>query len=376
MLLDDGTKITFLKPGETYKFMGIHQSNKTDVSNLELKLSNIVEQRSHIVWSSNLSDYNKILASNIFVNSSLQYYFWSCKFRIDFLKDMDRSIRNVMNVCGSKHTNIMNDIIYLPRHKGGRGLRSIENMYKEIKIKSAIKVKLDSDPRMKIVNKFHQMHLVTNSYSLFKEAKKYCSEKHLEMQCDNEIISISGSENTLTSSDGNIISKIKVTLKRLYEMELVNNIVSSTWQGIIMKIRMQDEFIISGFYSWLTYWKSCPTSTISEVMLLISQTLSTKCYLKYRSKDDQMDTKCRLCHIGEESVKHLLSNCGELVKKMYLDRHDYALKCFFFPMLVKLGLICKSPFWYSAEKVKPCCENENYIVYWDMPEYRGTGTSS
>ena len=47
-----------------------------------------------------------------------------------------------------------NECIYLPRHKGGR-LRSEENMYNDVKMKSAAKVKLDNDPHMKIVNKFH-----------------------------------------------------------------------------------------------------------------------------------------------------------------------------------------------------------------------------
>ena len=37
MILEDGTKIIFLKPGETYKFMGIHQSSKTDLDILESK---------------------------------------------------------------------------------------------------------------------------------------------------------------------------------------------------------------------------------------------------------------------------------------------------------------------------------------------------
>ena len=49
-------------------------------------------------------------------------------------------------------------------------------------------------------------------------------------------------------------------------------------------------------------------------MLLINQTLSTKCFFKYTLNDEQMDTKCRLCHTGEESVKHLMSNRWEFVR--------------------------------------------------------------
>ena len=59
-----------------------------------------VQQRSHIIWSSDLSDWNKVTATNIFVNSSVEYFFWGCKFRIAFLQELDRAIRIVMNICG------------------------------------------------------------------------------------------------------------------------------------------------------------------------------------------------------------------------------------------------------------------------------------
>ena len=72
-----------------------------------------------------------------------------------------------MNTLGAKHTNIMNDILYLPRSKGGRGLISIERLYKESKIKTAVKVAQDPDKRMQIVKQFHIKVMNTTSYSLF-----------------------------------------------------------------------------------------------------------------------------------------------------------------------------------------------------------------
>ena len=63
------------------------------------------------------------------------------------------------------------------------------------------------------------------------------------------MISIFGPEGVLHSNDENfIMNKIKIILKSLYETELIYNILSSTWQGNIMKTRMEDEFIISGYY--------------------------------------------------------------------------------------------------------------------------------
>ena len=372
MIMDDGTKISFLKPDETYKFMGVHESNKFDIDGLERGLATTVEQRTHIIWSSMLSDHNKVIATNVFVNFSLQYYFWSCKFRIDFLKEMDRTVRRVMNVCGAKHTNVMNEVLYLPRKKGGRGLKSIESMYKEIKIKSAAKTKSDPDPRMNIVNRYHQHHLSSNSYSLFKEANRYCKEMQLEMLCDTEVISISIADETISTTTDNFMDKLKTLLKNEQLKSQFNVILGSNWQGTITKIRSEDEFIVSDYNWWLMNWKSCPTTTVSAVMLLLYQTLSTKCFLKYRLNDKDMDTTCRLCNTGIESVKHLLSNCGELAKKVYMDRHNSALKCFFGPLLVKLGFCSKSNFWFSTESIKPSYENERYRVYWDIPEYNGS----
>ena len=55
-----------------------------------------------------------------------------------------------------------------------------------------------------------------------------------------------------------------------------------------------------------------------------------------------------------------------------MDRHNSALKCFFGPLLVKLGFCSKSNFWFSTESIKPSYENERYRVYWDIPEYNGS----
>ena len=100
---------------------------------------------------------------------------------------------------------------------------------------------------------------------------------------------------------------------------------------------LEDETKMKGSFDWLSRWKSCPTSTISEMMLLIYQTLDTKCYREHLKTSGAevaaSDTICRLCKKGQESVKHLLSNCGELVKKVYVNRHNDALKCFFLSFL-------------------------------------------
>ena len=110
-------------------------------------------------------------------------------------------------------------------------------------------------------------------------------------------------------------------------------------------------------------------------MLLLYQTLDTKCYRKHLNpaghENEVFDTTCRLCNQGKESVKHLLSNCSMLVKKVYTKRHNDALKCFFFELLYKLGFMENVPPWFAQVDVKPEYESDNYLVQWNVPEYSG-----
>ena len=372
IVLDDGSKIECLKTGESYKFFGIYQSIRLDRDSLETTLMKKVEQRTHVVWKSDLYDANKVAATNTFVSGCVEYYFWGCNMRIDFLQDLDRCIRRVMNTCGMKHTNTMNAGLYLTRCKGGRGLKSTECSYKDIKIKAAMKLKSNNDPRMELVNQFHQIHFNTQSYSLFKETLRYSEEKGLKVRCEQKLLVISDPTTEVSSIQDGCNGKLRNLLKSTNETTNLHEILASTWQGVILKTMVEDETIVNGNFNWLSKWRTCPSSTISELMNLLYQTLNTMCYKKHRtSAEEIVDTRCRLCHGGEESVKHLLSNCGDLAKQVYTQRHNNALKCFFFPMLKRCGFIDEIPPWFSAKEIKPEYENENYLVRWDVPEYSG-----
>ena len=356
-----------LKPHESYKYMGVPQSTKNEINQLQEKLLIVVKQRTHIVWSSSLSDYNKVMASNIFVNSSISYYFWTLKFTIEFLQAVDRCIRETINILGGKHTNIMNAVLYTPRSKGGRGLNSVERMYKETKIKAAVKLIQNTDGRMALVKQFHINNYKSNSYSLFKEAKKYAVEFDIPLELDTLLDNNENS--TLKSIE---YSEISRELVKHRTASNINIILNSTWQGMNYKCRIQDEDVVKSYFDWFRNWKSCPTETISEFFLLFYQMLSTKCFKAIRSNEVLADTLCRLCRKRQESVKHLMNNCEILAKFTYTTRHNNALKCFVFPLLEHFGLIDKIPPWWSKVGVKPHYFNEKAKFWWDIPEYLGT----
>ena len=59
---------------------------------------------------------------------------------------------------------------------GGRGVKSVEAEYKQIKIKSAVKLYGNEDPTMALVRAFEEQAAVKGHRSLVKEAGKFSEE--------------------------------------------------------------------------------------------------------------------------------------------------------------------------------------------------------
>ena len=59
-----------------------------------------------------------------------------------------------------------------PRKLGGRGLKSVENEYKNTKIKAAVKLYCNADPTMAAVRSFEELAVQNGRHSIIKDAKK------------------------------------------------------------------------------------------------------------------------------------------------------------------------------------------------------------
>ena len=154
---------------------------------------------------------------------------------------------------------------------------------------------------------------------------------------------------------------------------LENEILKSTWQGNIFRIRLEDdELVKNSSYNWLTRWKESPVDIINDLQSIHLQTIPTLAFTAHRLVNMPISTTCRLCHKGVETVKHLLSNCGSFVNVDYIRRHNRTLQCILLPLLQANNFIENSPPWYTPMIIKPRYENENVIILRDIPEYVGS----
>ena len=330
-VLDDGTKIECLNSEQKYKFLGVPENILHKVDDLVTGLREVIAKRANIIWTSPLSDYNRIIATNIFVHSSVEYYMMSEKFNLGHMREFDTLLRKIMNEVHSKYSLQLNESLYLPRSQGGRGLKNFENLYKKNRIKAAMYILTTTDSRIAKVKEFDQIRMKENKSSITKDAIKFAEEdfdvKFVPLENDFSIEFIRNEE-TLTTSKKHEVKKV---LKQNETQRLKTKICLSTWQGIILKTRYNDaQLVTNKCFTWLSRWKDCPTETINEIHSNYLQTVPTLTFKKFRGEGDIRSSICRLCDSGVESVKHLLSNCKKFLATNYKRRHDRALQLVIF----------------------------------------------
>ncbi|PFX29473.1 Retrovirus-related Pol polyprotein from type-1 retrotransposable element R2 [Stylophora pistillata] len=302
------------KKGNQHKFLGVLETVRQEE---RMSLEGAVKEylrRMSFIWSSPLFDYNRVTASNKFALPTLGYLMWTQQWPVTELKKVDREARKIIVENGGKHPSGSTAILYLPREKGGRGLRSIEEEYKVTRIKVAVKLYSNSDPAMAMVREFEEREEELGHSSLVKEATRYADETGLQLQLEYP------SPACIKRDSGEVVTakKLKVELRRVLEEKTWETVHEQNWQGKLLSARTEDESLnFNGCYWWLSSWKQCPTHTVAGMFELYEQLLPTRLYA------------CRKTHT-DTTVETV-------------------------------------PPWYSSLKPKPAYEANNAQAFWDVP---------
>ena len=304
-------------------------------------------------------------ASNQFALPILAYLMWTLHWSLTDLRNLDREARKIIVSSGGKHPLSSTVLLYLAREKGGRGLRSVEDEYKAIKVKSALKLYTNTDPTMQMVRAFEERAENKGHQSLVKDAKNYAEELGLTLQ-------LTFPEPTCQDSKGQVsrsTKEAKAQVKEAMQLKHWGVLKSKKWHGKLLKVRMEDESLNrKGCFAWLKEWTACPTYTVASMLELYEQLLPTKVYASKKAKTSMSDdVQCRLCRKCAETVPHILAGCSALAQNKYMERHNAALKVLYFELLHDLELIYEVPIWYSPVRPKPIYENSYAQAFWDVP---------
>ena len=112
--VDEKICISNLEEGNQYKFLGVLETARQEK---RMSLEGAAKEylrRMSFIWSSPLSDYNRVTASNQFALPALGYLMWTQQWPVTVLKKLDREARKIIVENGGKHPSGSTAILYLP----------------------------------------------------------------------------------------------------------------------------------------------------------------------------------------------------------------------------------------------------------------------
>ena len=127
--LANGKVIKSLQEDESYKYLGILETDKFFEEKMKLNVSKEYIRRLRKVLKSKLNGGNLVRRVNTWAVSLLRYSAAFVSWRKSELQAIDRKTRKLFTIYGAPYPNPKSDVgrLYIPRKEGGRRLISIED---------------------------------------------------------------------------------------------------------------------------------------------------------------------------------------------------------------------------------------------------------
>ena len=316
--LPNDEKIRSLKQDESYKYLGILQSNEVQRKDMKDKVGKEYKRRVRKILETKLNGGNIIKAINTWAIPILRYSAAFLDWTISDLKEMDKRTRKLMTMHNALHPRSNVDRLYIPRSEGGRGLLSVEGSVNLAKLGLQGYVKM--------------------------------SEERL----------ISAAKGADEATDWEATIESKCGFKNRKKRERQNN-----WKGKMLHgqfIRQTENLADEQQWMWL---KDGTLKRETETLIMAAQEQAIRTNLiKAKIDKTQQESKCRMCDQADESINHILSECSKMAQKEYKRRHDWVGKKVHWEVSKRCGFdVAKK--WYKHEP-DAVSENNDFHILWDF----------
>jgi hypothetical protein len=129
-VIDINREIQELELGETYKYLGIEESEGIQHQQMKERLKREYRMRLRMILKSELNGRNKITVIGALAVPVLRYCFGIITWRIEEIKQIDRKTRKMLTMYKMHYPKTDIDRLYVKRKEGGRGLVQVEAAYK------------------------------------------------------------------------------------------------------------------------------------------------------------------------------------------------------------------------------------------------------
>ena len=136
-ILEERIKAIDPDENEVYKFLGIEQADGIKTKKDFELVQGEVNKRVKILTSTELNNVNLVRAINTKLIPVAAYPMNVCKFTDGELKELDQVIKRELRLKNMLGKQSSNDRLYLIREDGGKGIKSLRDIYKETRLRVA-----------------------------------------------------------------------------------------------------------------------------------------------------------------------------------------------------------------------------------------------
>ena len=133
-VLEERMKTMDPDENEIYKLMGIEQADGIRTKTVFKRLKEEVSKRVKMPAKTELNDANLLKEINMKVIPIAAYTMSICRFNVGWLKELDQRVKRKLQGKNMLGKQASNEQLYLKRGKGGRGLNSLRDTYKETRL--------------------------------------------------------------------------------------------------------------------------------------------------------------------------------------------------------------------------------------------------
>ena len=276
-----------------------------------------------------------------------------CTFTKQKLDELDKAIKQILRENKMHGKQASDERLYMRRENGGRGLKSMKDLYEETKVRVACYMTHSESAWIKTAwrREFQKEGKSIKSeaeYALreFGENVQFCLD-HVKVQG----IAQAGDWRKIWN---NLKKKIKERREELrIEKYKSKNMQSEHYKGFDLESHQ---------------WLECNIDArkVSAIINMQEQMIETRGWKANRGLNVTKEN-CRLCDGHKETVIHILSGCKVLAGSDYLKRRNNALMALTVEWAKQESLLPRDSVWYKQKWSKgTVLEKNGKKICWDF----------
>ena len=172
-----------------YKFLGIEQADGIKTKGVYEQVKHEVTKRVRMLINTELNDINLVRAINAKVIPVAAYPMNVCNFSNGELKELDQVIKREMrssNILGKQGSD---ERLYLKREDGGRGIKSMRDVYQETRLRVACHMACSTNS---LIRAAWRREMMKEENAIVMEAVKIMEDVGVRIQFEEGSILIDG----------------------------------------------------------------------------------------------------------------------------------------------------------------------------------------